>query len=358
MPQIHIVGGFLGSGKTTAIAALAKQYVAAGHRVGVVTNDQGKYLVDTAFFELSAVPTVEVTGGCFCCNYDDLADRLANLTELAQPDVIFAESVGSCADVVATVVKPLLLLGDSGFQPSSFSVFVDGRLLRQRLLDLPMPFSDDVVYIFDKQIEEAGLLIINKMDLLAETAVAATLALAQQAYPNKTIHLQNSLETRSVQTWGSLLENARLPEQSVEMDYDRYGAGEAELAWLDEVVTLHVPDGQGRELSIALLEQIVTAVQAQNWPIGHLKFMVSNGRNQAKISFPTLNQTGWQSQIPDLPGQKIKLLINARVAVSADDLQQIVQHVFDTAQQTMNLSYQLEQQSYFHPGFPNPTHRF
>ena len=78
--------------------------------MGVVTNDQGKYLVDTAFFRLSDLPAVEVTGGCFCCNYDDLDARLAQLIATAHPDVIFAESVGSCADIVATVVKPLLEL--------------------------------------------------------------------------------------------------------------------------------------------------------------------------------------------------------------------------------------------------------
>ena len=50
MTRLHLVGGFLGSGKTTAIAAAAKLLMAQGLRVGVVTNDQGKYLVDTAFF--------------------------------------------------------------------------------------------------------------------------------------------------------------------------------------------------------------------------------------------------------------------------------------------------------------------
>ena len=41
--QLHIVGGFLGSGKTTAIIAIAHQLIAQGNKVGVVTNDQGNY---------------------------------------------------------------------------------------------------------------------------------------------------------------------------------------------------------------------------------------------------------------------------------------------------------------------------
>jgi len=86
--DLHIVGGFLGSGKTTAITWASKLLMAQGKRVGVVTNDQGKYLVDTAFFQLSNIPAVEVTGGCFCCNYDDLEKRINQLKETQQPDVI------------------------------------------------------------------------------------------------------------------------------------------------------------------------------------------------------------------------------------------------------------------------------
>jgi G3E family GTPase len=127
--KLHLVGGFLGSGKTTAIAAAAKHLMAQGKRVGIVTNDQGRYLVDTAFFRSLNMPAVEVTGGCFCCNYNDLDARLSQLQAQAQPDVIFAESVGSCTDIVATVVKPLLQLNQT---PATLSVFVDCRLLERR----------------------------------------------------------------------------------------------------------------------------------------------------------------------------------------------------------------------------------
>ncbi|MCG3209511.1 MAG: hypothetical protein FOGNACKC_03138 [Anaerolineae bacterium] len=40
--KLHLAGGFLGSGKTTTIIGAAKQLLAHGQRVGVITNDQGK----------------------------------------------------------------------------------------------------------------------------------------------------------------------------------------------------------------------------------------------------------------------------------------------------------------------------
>ena len=42
-----MVGGFLGAGKTTTLARLARHYMQQGKRVGIVTNDQAADLVDT-----------------------------------------------------------------------------------------------------------------------------------------------------------------------------------------------------------------------------------------------------------------------------------------------------------------------
>ena len=111
---------------------------------------------------MADLPTVEVGGGCFCCNYDDLNERLDTLIANAQPDVIFAESVGSCADLVATVINPLLTYRKGSLVPSSFSVFCDSRLLRLNLLGESLPFSDNITYIFQQQIEEAGLVVIQQ----------------------------------------------------------------------------------------------------------------------------------------------------------------------------------------------------
>ncbi len=111
-----------------------KTLMAQGKTVGVVTNDKGKHLVDTAFFRSSAIPTAEVAGGCFRCNYDELEKRLNELEEASHPDVIFAESVGSCADMAATVLQPMLEYLEKSDNHTSFSVFCDVRLLRMWLM--------------------------------------------------------------------------------------------------------------------------------------------------------------------------------------------------------------------------------
>ena len=39
-----MIGGFLGAGKTTVVAKLARHLVNSGKRVGLITNDQGREL--------------------------------------------------------------------------------------------------------------------------------------------------------------------------------------------------------------------------------------------------------------------------------------------------------------------------
>ena len=358
--DLHIVGGFLGSGKTTAIIGAVKRLMAQGRRVGVVTNDQGRYLVDTAFFRSEAVPAVEVTGGCFCCNYADLDAQLAQLRETAAPDVIFAESVGSCADIVATVVKPLLQLGGAGApRPTSFSVFADARLLRRRLLEQPMPFSEDVVYLFDKQIEEAGMLIINKRDLLTPETEAEVLALAQRRFPHATVRLQNSLVPEEVAGWVRALDAglAAPPETSLDIDYERYGAGEAELAWLDERVVFRGVGGRSRDVIRAFISRLLAALEQQALTIGHLKFHIRGGGTEVKLSFPTLRAGDWESELPSMKGSEVELLINARVEAQATLLHALVDEVADSTAQALDVICELSDVAAFHPALPRPTHR-
>src|SRR5476649_2419157 len=89
-----MIGGFLGAGKTTAVAAVAQHFAAQGLRVGLITNDQGSELVDTTMLRARGFATEEITGGCFCCRFNTLTDAAQKLTDTSRPDVFIAEPVG------------------------------------------------------------------------------------------------------------------------------------------------------------------------------------------------------------------------------------------------------------------------
>jgi Ni2+-binding GTPase involved in maturation of urease and hydrogenase len=357
--QLHLVGGFLGSGKTTAIIGAAKRLMARGARVGVVTNDQGRYLVDTAFVAGTNVPTVEVTGGCFCCHYDDLEARLEELERTAMPHAIFAESVGSCADLVATVIKPLADLKRIPTERTTFSVFTDIRLLRRRLDGESMPFSDNVVYIFDKQIEEAGLLILNKADLLGADEARRVERMARELYPPKTVRLQNSLDGDAVDAWLRLLEEQAGAARAgaIEIDYSRYGAGEAELAWLDQKIRLTAPRGRLREAVVALMGGLLDGIGERRLPIGHVKFLVRCGDEEVKISSTSGDASQWRDEVPPMFGREATVVVNARVQAGAAVLEELAAAALQRARAHSGARCLSVETDCFHPGFPRPTHR-
>ena len=58
-----MIGGFLGAGKTTAVAKLAQRLTERGLKVGLITNDQGRELVDTQMLRAKGFATEEIPGG-------------------------------------------------------------------------------------------------------------------------------------------------------------------------------------------------------------------------------------------------------------------------------------------------------
>lgn len=324
--QLNIVGGFLGSGKTTAIITAAKHLISLGKKVGVVTNDLGKYLVDTSFFLSNQIPTRGVTNGCFGCNFDLFREKLAELSEAEHPDVIFAEAVGSCGDVVGTVLKPLIELENSSTHPTSFSVFTDSLLLLSYLQGIELPFSENVIYIFQKQIEEAKILVINKIDLLNPSEFDQISTLAHAAYPEKVIHFQNSKSEADVLRWYDLLrEHSELSmSQRIKVDFRKFKSGKYELAWQEKEIEIHTTSGHLGSVIEEGIQTMVEELHKLEAPIGHLKFMVSNEHQQIKISFPTLIQTGWNRELAHLDGGEADLLINARIQMPLSDLQDLI----------------------------------
>jgi Ni2+-binding GTPase involved in maturation of urease and hydrogenase len=357
--KVHLVSGFLGSGKTTAIISASKVLMEQGLKVGVITNDQGKFLVDTQFMRLNDIPAVEVNGGCFCCNYNDFNKSLEQIVEQVKPDVVFAESVGSCADIVATVVKPLMEFKTTHANDTTLSTFTDARLLHKYLLGEELPFQENVIYIFEQQIQEAGALIINKIDLLNDEATRQVNNLAQQKYADKKIILQSSLSMETVKPWlDSLRDPLGFTSDPLQISYRLYGAGEQNLAWYDAQLRIESGKIPAARWIQQFLNSVITSLQQEQIPVGHLKFLLSDGNHFQKISLVSSDSEG-EISVDNFPDwlDVIEMTINARLECDQDRIQQIFRSILEQQPVKADIQFDILAEEAFHPGFPNPTHR-
>src|ERR1043166_3642587 len=273
-----MIGGFLGAGKTTCVAKLAQQLTAEGLKVGLITNDQGRELVDTAMLRSRGFATEEIPGGCFCCRFHSLVDAANKLTAASRPDVFIAEPVGSCTDLVATVTYPLRRMYGDNFAIAPLSVLVD-PVRAQRVFGLADggKFSEKVLYIYRKQLEEADLIILNKRDLLDAATLGQLTTKLSAEFPKAEILAVSARSGAGLDEWFARLATAEpLGGEAMAVDYAVYADGEALLGWLNGTVALAAAaafDGNAvLQLLAARVQELLNAAGAE---IAHLKMTLS-----------------------------------------------------------------------------------
>jgi G3E family GTPase len=354
--KLCLIGGFLGSGKTTAIATACKSFLKENRAVAVITNDQGSQLVDTAFINSLNIPGGDVKNGCFCCNYQQFFSAVKDLTASNHPDIIFAEAVGSCADLVATIVKPTLR-----FNPeieTTLSVFTDGPMLISSLEGRSSFVSEEIQYIYKKQLEEAQILIVNKSDILSKDEINKIRSVLRSEYPGKKLLFQDSKDESSVNKWLNVLNDSNTAKisESLDIDYKKYAEGEAALAWLDASIMIH-SKGTAINKSVDLIDDIVERILTLRLPIGHLKFFLQSGDWKEKVSYTAKEHINKRHDMNNPAANHASLLVNARVEADPDELKRIF---YQAVQKIEDLNCRIDvlKLDSFQPGYPNPTYRF
>ena len=325
MTRIVCIGGFLGSGKTTAILRAARSLMESGMKVGIITNDQGHELVDTALVRGEGFQAEEIGGGCFCCHFQDFARTAQRLAEQAQAQIILAEAVGSCTDLAATVCQRLRHHHASEFSVAPLTVLVDPVRAREMLNNFS-PFDEDVRYLFGKQLSEADHIVLTKQDLFRDDEIQTLREQISEFVDNIPVHAMSARTGSGVPEWLKLIgqEAGRSPD--FELDYDRYGAAEASLGWLNGNFDLACgrafhPTG----LAEALLARIQVACQQKRLAIAHLKAMVISSEGSAWIAVTRTDGTATWGERSALPTCKeASMIINARVCAPPQELECIV----------------------------------
>ena len=364
-PRYIMIGGFLGAGKTTAVGKLAKRLAGQGLRVGLITNDQGRNLVDTAMLRSQGFATEEISGGCFCCRFNSLVEAAQRLNESTSPEVFIAEPVGSCTDLAATVTYPLRRLYGDNFTVAPVSVLLDPvRALRVFGVEPGGNFSEKIVYIYLKQVEESDLVVINKSDSLEASRLDMLIVAISARFPEKEILVVSAREGVGLDAWFSrIASEEQVPHVAMEVDYQAYADGEALLGWLN--CTVKISASQAFDADLLLKElagTIQTRLNALSAQVAHLKMTFSPEESLAgNIAVVNLVR---DDLVPELalhledPVTDGELIINLRAEAAPDLLATIVREgVSSLACNFPALQATLDHLEYFRPGKPTPTHR-
>lgn len=358
--KLFVIGGFLGAGKTTSILRMARLFADDGYRVGVITNDQSDKLVDTQLFRAAGISTEEVPNGCFCCRFDELvavAERLADEQQAGADGrrvVLFAEPVGSCTDLVATVIKPMRRLFGERFHVGPYVALLDPLRAFEALAGTGAgALSAKVTYLFKMQQQEADVVAINKIDLLSKSRLVELNQLVHQSFPKAQVL---SVSAKSGDGFHHLMAcmGQRIEPRSLAIDYDTYADAEAALRWLDAVVDGFVSGGSmdAELLAMRMLETLRGRLPPGDSP-GHIKLNIhSDGE-----LLVTANLVGEEKPTARVHATKhtssVTVTLNARVETRVD-LEMLFQQVLESID---GIRFEVRKVDQLTPPRPQPLHR-
>lgn len=354
--KLLIVGGFLGAGKTTLIHSASGRLKEKGMRIGLLTNDQAPDLVDTALLKNLKLDVEEVSGSCFCCNFKGFYESVLKIQKNSHADVILAEPVGSCTDLVSTIIKPFEQFAEQNYDVGPLSVMVDVLKLKEVLLNnktLIHPSSD---YIYIKQLEESDVLLISKTDLAEHTELEEIQDRMEEKFPIQKVFLISSETGEGIEDWlDFVLTESDIKRQTVEVDYDVYAEGEAVLGWLNWKLELKSEGADWDKILKGIFSELANRFDNHEIGIGHVKILM-----ESKESYSLGNLTGKSNTLAYRgeagAGNEAKLTINARVHMEPIKLEKMVKDVLlsTLGRIEMNtLSFNC-----FSPAYPEPTYKF
>ncbi len=155
--NLFVIAGFLGSGKTSLLLAIAKAVSDSGRKLAIIENEVGDVGVDDIFLAGEGLPVKEIYSGCICCSLR--GDLIATLLEIERefaPDIVILEPSG-----VASARQVLSALQGYGgeIDRKHVAVIIDAERF-SKLEKLNIPIITDGIHAAD-------IIVVNKLDLVS-----------------------------------------------------------------------------------------------------------------------------------------------------------------------------------------------
>ena len=327
MSKYMILGGFLGAGKTTTMIAFSEYLAQQGKKAAILVNDLGgDYLVDGAFTEATGCCCDEITGGCICYQTEKLVEKLRLFRDSAGADIVFSDIPGCGIGALDHVYHRLNREYHGEFSVCPFVAVADPERLRVIMperADLHLP--QEMAYLFDAQLREAEVILLNKIDLLTDAERAAYTAFLSEQYSRAKVF---AVSAKTGEGIGDAIEYLYAHESTFPVVDIGYGgpdfvAAEQRLCWYNRKFSVKVPDGEidgNRFLAVLfdiIREKLISIVR--NVP--HLKAMArgSDG-TAAKASLLGVDYATEFSTRFTAPQKSLQVMLNARAACESGAL--------------------------------------
>jgi G3E family GTPase len=203
---VTVLSGFLGAGKTTLLNHVLNNR--AGLRVAVIVNDMSEVNIDAQLVRDGATLSrtdeklVEMTNGCICCTLrEDLLVEVSQLAHEGRFDYLLIESSGiseplpvaetftfedsagrSLMDIAR--LDTLVTVVDARHFPRDFRSAQD---ISERLANVDEEDERTIAELLTDQVEFANVIVINKIDLVADDELHRLEAILRRLNPTARI---------------------------------------------------------------------------------------------------------------------------------------------------------------------------
>ncbi len=342
--QVIVVGGFLGSGKTTTIINMGKYLAEKGKKVAIIVNEIGDVGIDGDVIKRFGFDTKEITSGCICCSLKvGLRTTVTLLAKEYKPDILMIEPTGIAFPHLIRNEIELMNLGEQ-VKIAPLVTLIDGsrfKHLMKEVKDFAM-----------RQIIDAEILVINKVDLIEPIRLPILEASVQQLNPKARVVTLSGKDT------GEKFENfmrivlpdiEEMPEktpqvtieekprpaarQETENSIEASGVGTYSVEFAVENRNLSTE--AAREITTELMNTIKEKVLKLNPEfVGHIKLFLDTGSETVKQSVTAYYEEPQEEIIKSEEGAVTEFKIlsavsNVNKAALKDAVNSSVQEIFE-----------------------------
>lgn len=176
--KVHLISGFLGTGKTTALKSLMAQKNPDEKWV-IIVNEFGEIGIDGAVLSDNGIPVAEIAGGCLCCVAGpQMSNTVAKMLRDVAPDRLMIEASGlaHAASVIDELKTPPL---DQSLEIGAVFTVVDPRQF------VSPDYAQQALY--KDQIGVCDVLVASKTDLCSPEVLAEFREKAATLFPPKAL---------------------------------------------------------------------------------------------------------------------------------------------------------------------------